>query len=265
VKDDVLAAQGQTAPAPRAPEPVPAAGAPPAIAATDGAKGTLETIEPSRLQQVVARRMAESKASAPDFALHVEIDMTEAIALRSRLKALLDPAPSFNDMVVKACAVALREFPRANGSYRDGRFELHGRVNVGIAVAAEDALVVPTVHDADKKSLGEIARTARALADKVRQGAITPAELDGGTFTVSNLGMYGIESFVAVINPPQAGILAVGAMKKKPVVDDTDQIVVRNLMSATLVCDHRILYGAQSAQFLNRIKHVLEQPLLLMV
>jgi pyruvate dehydrogenase E2 component (dihydrolipoamide acetyltransferase) len=165
-------------------------------------------------------------------------------------------------MVVKAAARALREFPRANGSYRDGRFELYGRVNVGVAVAAQDALVVPTVFDADRKSLGEIARETRALAERVRAGVVTPPELSGGTFTVSNLGMYGVTSFTAVINPPQAAILAVGAMTPKAVVRDGG-LVARHTMGVTLACDHRILYGADAAEFLARIRALLEQPLAL--
>ena len=160
--------------------------------------------------------MAESKATAPDFVLNIDVDMEEAVDLRKRLKAAAaegQPVPSFNDFVVKASALALLDFPRANGAYRDGKFELYSRVNVGVAVAGQDALVVPTVFDADKKSLGQIAKDARALAERVRAGAITPPELSSGTFTVSNLGMFGIQSFVAVINPPQAAILAVGAMQ----------------------------------------------------
>ena len=168
---------------------------------------------------------------------------------------------SYNDMVVKACGVALRESPRVNGAYRDGRFELYGRVNVGVAVAAEGTLVVPTIFDADRKSLGAIAADARALIDKVRQGQITPPELSGGTFTVSNLGMYGIDSFTAVINPPQAAILAVGAVARKPVVDPGGRIVARNTMTVTLVCDHRIVYGADGAVFLARVRELLERPL----
>jgi pyruvate dehydrogenase E2 component (dihydrolipoamide acetyltransferase) len=165
-------------------------------------------------------------------------------------------------MVVRASALALREFPRANGSYRDGRFELHGRVNVGVAVAALDSLVVPTVFDADRKSLREIARETRGLAERVRAGTVTPPELSGGTFTVSNLGMYGVTDFTAVINPPQAAILAVGALAQRPVVRD-GALVVRNTMGVTLVCDHRILYGADAAEFLARIRALLEQPLAL--
>ena len=135
-------------------------------------------------------------------------------------------------MVVKAAAMALREHPRVNGAYRDGTFELYSRVNVGVAVAAEDALVVPTMFDADRKSLGQIARDARALAEKVRDGTITPPELSGATFTVSNLGMYGIEQFTAIINPPQAAILTVGALAKQPAVDDSGRIVARDQMHA---------------------------------
>src|SRR6266550_3853222 len=191
--------------------------------------------------------MAESKATVPHFYLSTEIDMSEAVEVRAQLKELAGeerPAPTFNDMVVKACALALREFPRANGAYRDGKVELYSRVNVGVAVAAQDSLVVPTVFDADSKSLGEIARQSRELIGKVRDGKITPPELSGGTFTVSNLGMYGVDSFSAVINPPQAAILAVGSLKKRPVVDEGGRIVARDTMAVTLVCDHRILYGA---------------------
>ncbi len=160
--------------------------------------------------------MAESKATAPDFVITTEVDMEEAVELRKQLKAASgdDPAPSFNDFVIKACALALRDFPRANGAYRDGRFELYSRVNVGVAVAGQDALVVPTLFDADSKSLGTIARESRTLAERVRAGQITPPELSSGTFTVSNLGMYGIKRFVAVINPPQAAILAVGELSR---------------------------------------------------
>jgi pyruvate dehydrogenase E2 component (dihydrolipoamide acetyltransferase) len=227
---------------------------------SDGAKGKVTIQELTRLQRTVSRRMAESKATAPEFLLNMEIDMSGCVELRSRLKEVADPAPSFNDMVVKAVASALTEFPRANGAYRDGQWELYSRVNVGIAVAAQETLIVPTIFDADKKSLGAIARDARELIGKVRDGNITPPELSGGTFTVSNLGMYGIETFSAVINPPQAAILAVGALKQKPVVDDSGRIVPRDMMGVTLVCDHRILYGADAAEFLARVRQLLEQP-----
>ncbi len=241
----------------------PPAGPPGSVTpAAETAKGAVEVVELSKLQATVARRMAESKATAPHFYLETEIDMTRAVKARERLKELAGEdqvVPSFNDMVVKACAMALREHPRANGAYRDGRFELYSRVNVGIAVAARDALVVPTVFDADSKSLLEIAADSRALAGRVRDGEITPPELSGATFTVSNLGMYGVTSFSAVINPPQAGILAVGAIVERPVVRE-GEIVAAHVMSANLACDHRILYGADGAQFLARIRGLLEEP-----
>jgi pyruvate dehydrogenase E2 component (dihydrolipoamide acetyltransferase) len=238
---------------------------PPPVVSGDKGSGRGETTieELTRLQQTIARRMAESKATAPEFVLTLEVDMGEAVEFRKQLKAAAGEggvAPSFNDFVVKASALALREFPRANGAYRDGKFELYSRVNVGIAVAGQDALIVPTIFDADSKSLGEIARDARALAERVRAGAITPPELSSGTFSVSNLGMFGIKRFVAVINPPQAAILAVGEMTPRPVVRD-GEVAVRPVMELTLSCDHRILYGADAAQFLGRIRERLENPL----
>ncbi|MEJ7825267.1 MAG: dihydrolipoamide acetyltransferase family protein [Solirubrobacteraceae bacterium] len=244
----------EEAPAPPAPAP----------SETGTAKGDVTLVELTRVQQVIARRMAESKATVPEFTLRTEIDMEDCVRLRSELKALggEDPVPSYNDMVVRACALALREFPRANASYRDAKFELHSRVNVGVAVAAPDALVVPTIFDADRKSLREIARDSRSLAERVRAGTVTPPELSGGTFTVSNLGMFGVTDFTAVINPPQAAILAVGALAPRAVVRD-GELVARNTMSVTLACDHRILYGADAAQFLARIRELLEQPLAL--
>ncbi len=258
VKADVEAAsKGNGQPAPDKQEEK----APEREAAQAGAKGQAEVHELSRLQQTVSRRMAESKATAPDFALTLDVDMTACVELRIRLKEVADPAPSFNDMVVKACAAALREHPRVNGAYRDGKWELYEKVNVGVAVAADEALVVPTVFDADRKSLGEISRQARALIEKVRDRKITPPEVSGGTFTVSNLGMYGIERFTAIINPPQAALLTVGALEKKPAVDDRGRVVARDQMTLTLVCDHRILYGADGAKFLARVRELLEQPL----
>jgi pyruvate dehydrogenase E2 component (dihydrolipoamide acetyltransferase) len=251
------------APAAAAPPPQPAGPTPGARERPETAKGTAEVVELTKIQQTVARRMAESKATAPHFYLDAEIDMSRAVEARGRIKASAaegDVIPSFNDMVIKAAALALREFPRANGAYRDGKFELYSRINVGVAVAAHDALVVPTVFDADVKGLRQIATETRALAARVRDGSITPPELSGGTFTVSNLGMYGITSFSAVINSPQAGILAVGAITERPVVSD-GEITTAHLMALTLACDHRILYGADGAQFLARIRALLEEPL----
>ncbi len=234
-----------------------------------GAKGESATRELSRTQRTIARRMAESRATIPDFTLSVDVDMEECVALRTQLKALAQnagpgqpsahPAPTYNDMVVKASALALREYPRANASYRDGAFELHARVNVGVAVASDDALVVPTVFDADTKSVGEIARETHALAERVRDGTVTPPELGGGTFTVSNLGMFGVKTFTAIINPPQAAILSVGALEPRAVVRD-GEIRARHTMTITLACDHRILYGADAARFLARIRELLEAP-----
>jgi pyruvate dehydrogenase E2 component (dihydrolipoamide acetyltransferase) len=224
------------------------------------AKGASELVELTRVQRIVARRMAESKATIPEFVLSATVDMTEAVALRERLKETADPVPSYNDMVVKAVGLALREHPRVNGSYTDGGWELHERVNVGVAVATPDALVVPTVFDADRKPLSDIARDARAAIDHVRAGTISPAALAGGTFTVSNLGMYGIDQFVAIVNPPQAAILTVGALAKRPAVGPDDVIVAQRQLALTLVCDHRIVYGADGAQFLTTVRRRLEDP-----
>ena len=237
--------------------------APTEAAGGETAKGETRTQELSKLQEVIARRMAESKATAPHFYLEATVDMSTAVEGRARLKAATPECqvtPSFNDMVVKACALALKEFPKANGAYKDGHFELYSRVNVRVDVAAQDALVVPTIFDADRKGLSQIAADARAVASKVRDGSITPPELSGGTFTVSNLGMYGIRNFGAVINPPQAAILAVGAIEERPVVRE-GSITTAQLMDVTLACDHRILYGAEAAEFLARIRALLEEPL----
>jgi pyruvate dehydrogenase E2 component (dihydrolipoamide acetyltransferase) len=239
--------------------------APAATPGPETAKGQTTYEDLSKLQSTISRRMAESKATAPHFYLEAEVDMSRLVEARVQIKAGAkegDVVPSFNDMVVKACALALREHPRANGAYRDGRFELYSRVNVGVAVAARDALVVPTVFDADQKNLRQIATDSRALAQRVRDGQITPPELSGATFTVSNLGMFGIDSFAAVINPPQAAILAVGSITERPVVRD-GSITTAHLMRVNLACDHRILYGAPAAEFLARIRALLEEPLAL--
>jgi pyruvate dehydrogenase E2 component (dihydrolipoamide acetyltransferase) len=266
VKKDVEAASGSTPAPPAAPAPTATSSpAPAASGSPETAKGQVEVVELTKLQQVVSRRMSESKAVAPHFYLTTEVDMGAAVAARARIKEISgegEVVPSFNDMVVKACAIALKKFPRANGAYKDGRFELYSRINVGIAVAANDALVVPTIFDADKKGLREIAGDARSLAGKVRDGGITPPELSGGTFSVSNLGMYGIKSFGAIVNSPQAGILAVGEIADRPVVKD-GEVVPGKLMEMTLSCDHRILYGADGAEFLAEIKRILQEPLAL--
>jgi pyruvate dehydrogenase E2 component (dihydrolipoamide acetyltransferase) len=261
VKRDVEAVSGNGAAAEAPPAPAPAPVAQPVAAETATARGTVRSQDLSRIQTLIARRMAEAKATMPEFTLTTDIDMDEAVRLRAQLKAL-DPerAPSFNDLVVKACARALARHPRANGAYGDGRFDLFERVNVGVAVAAAEALLVPTIFDADRKSLGALAVESRDLALRAREGRLTPPELAGGTFTVSNLGMFGITHFTAVLNPPQAAILAVGALEQRAVVRDGAP-AVGHRMTVTLTCDHRILYGADAAAFLADIRTELEQPL----
>jgi pyruvate dehydrogenase E2 component (dihydrolipoamide acetyltransferase) len=228
--------------------------------ADDVARGDVDRVELSRLQTTVARRMAEAKATVPHFQVQTEVTMDAALAFREQLKSTGGPVPSINDLIVKAAALALRRHPRANGAYRDGAFELYARINVGIAVAAEDALVVPTLFDADQQSLGAIATESRRLAGLVRDGRITPRELPGATFTVSNLGMYGMTAIFPVINPPQAAILGVGAARAV-LTRHGGEIVEQQLLTLTLTCDHRILYGADAAQLLSEIRGLIEQPL----
>jgi pyruvate dehydrogenase E2 component (dihydrolipoyllysine-residue acetyltransferase) len=254
VKADVEAA-GNGAQA-QAPAPAPAAAEP----AEFGAKGPVEVIEPNRTQQLIARRMASAKATIPEFQLTVEVDAEAAFELREQLRGQAEPLPSLNDLVVKACALALRAHPGVNAAYVDGHFERYGRVNVGVAVAGEGTLVVPTVFDADVKSLTAIAATTRSLAAKVRDGTVTPPELAGATFTVSNLGMFGVARFSAVINPPQAAILAVGAAKPRAVVGADGAVSARRVMELTVSADHRIVYGADAADFLGTVRKRLERP-----
>ncbi len=257
-KTDVLLAADQDAPGRAMPLPV---------IPTPASGGENGTVELSRSQQLIARRMAESKTTVPHFQVQTEVVMDRALALREEINEALDqtsPWPSINDLIVRASALALRDHPRANGSYRQDRFELHERVNVGVAVAAEDVLVVPTVFDADTKRLTEIAADTRRLAVRVRSGEITPTELSGATFTVSNLGMYGMTAITPVINPPQAAILGVGVIRSI-LARDAGQVVDRSLLTLTLSCDHRILYGADAARFLATIKQRLERPLMLLL
>jgi pyruvate dehydrogenase E2 component (dihydrolipoamide acetyltransferase) len=258
VRADVMAAAGLVEESTRKPTP------PPEANGAGGNRGQTERVALSRLQQLIARRMAEAKATIPEFQVQTEVEMTAAVGFWTQLKQLAGsqdtPAPSLNDLIVKASALCLRRHPRANGSYVDGAFELHERVNVGVAVAAQDALVVPVIHDADLKTLGQIAVTGRRLAESVRAGTITPPELSGATFTVSNLGMYGMTAITPVINPPQAAILGVGAIRTALARNAEGEIVDRQLLTLTLSCDHRILYGADAAQFLAAIRAALESP-----
>ncbi len=209
--------------------------------------------------------MAEAKATIPHFYLRTEVDMTLAVEVRDAFKAASDegvPVPSLNDLVVKAVALALRHHPRANSTYRDGALELFSRINVGIAVASNEALIVPVISDADHLELREIATESRRLAERVRTGEVTPPELSGGTFTITNLGMYGVRSFDAVIHGGQAAILAVGEISERALVRE-GEVVPAMLMDLSLACDHRVLYGADAAEFLAEIRANLEEPGLL--
>lgn len=244
-------------------------------AAQDGAAAPAEAPVPvvpatgspqelTRTQQLIARRMSESKATVPDFAVSAHVEMTGCVEVREQLRGLAEgtdqPVPSYNDIIVKAVALTLRAFPKVNASYREGAVELRDEVNVGIAVAADGTLMVPTIHDADRASLGAIARRSRELSAAVRDGSITAPSLAAGTFTVSNLGMYGVSDFTAVVNPPQAGILAVGAIEDRVVPRD-GEIVIRPMTTVTLCSDHRLVYGADAAQFVAHLKGLLENPL----
>jgi pyruvate dehydrogenase E2 component (dihydrolipoamide acetyltransferase) len=216
-------------------------------------------------QMTIARRMVAAKRSVPEFTVTMDVDMEAAVDLRAQLKqAAVEVVPSLGDFVVKACAAALREHPRVNSSYADDAIELHSRVNIGVAVAAEGSLLVPTLYDADEKSLGQIAAETRGLAQTGREGRLTPAEMSNATFTVSNLGMYGVSHFTAVLNPPQSAILAVGAVEQRAVVRD-GALVARQRMTITLTADHRVIYGADAAGFLASVRDNLESPLRLVV
>jgi pyruvate dehydrogenase E2 component (dihydrolipoamide acetyltransferase) len=220
-------------------------------ASTGKAKGEVTVEELGRGRQLVARRVAESRATIPDHSVTVAIDMEACTALLA--------VATYDDMVLKASSLALREHPRVNGSYRDGHYELHERVNVGFVVHARDALLVPTIFDADAKPLAQIAAERAALTERVHNAAITPPELSGGTFTMSSLGAFAVRRFATVITPGQAAALAVGAVEQRVVVVG-GEAQVRHQLEATLACDHRILYAADAARFLERVKELLEEP-----
>lgn len=226
------------------------------------AKGETTVLEPTRAERTLARRVAESKATVPEVSQSVTADLHDAVELASRLAEAAgegEPAPSLADMVVRAVALALREHPRANGSYRDGRFELHGRVNVGVTLASAGGAVVPTIFDADRKDLARIAAETRALVERGRNGALSAPEVAGATFTIADLGAYGIDRAGAIIVPPQAGVLAVGAAAPRPAVAD-GELTARTTAELTLVSDHRILHGAEAAAFLAAIRRRLQAP-----
>lgn len=219
-----------------------------------------QEIELSRMQQTVGRRLVESKLSAPHFYVTAEIDMTHASRMRSQInEAEPDLKVSFNDLIVKAAGVVLTRFPQVNASYREGKVVRHGSVNVGIAVDLPAGLTVPVIRDVDRRGLRELSGRAKDLAVKARDGKLKQQDLEAGTFTVSNLGMFGVDQFTAIINPPESAILAVGAIAEKPVVVE-GEIVIRQRMRVTLSCDHRMIYGADAAAFLAELRRVLEHP-----
>ncbi len=228
-------------------------------------RGTATPVSPTATQRTIAQRMAASRASIPEFTVEAEIDMDAAARLRDELRSAgADPVPSFNDLLIRAVALALRTFPALNATYEDDHPVRHSRVNVGFAVDAGDALIVPTVYDADTKSVPELARETRALAEGARNRSLSPSQVGDGTFTVSNLGMFGVRRFNAVINPPQAAILAVGEVAERAVVRD-GEVVPRPMMDASLSCDHRVVYGAEAARFLAEVRRLLEHPSLLLL
>ncbi|MDQ3043778.1 MAG: 2-oxo acid dehydrogenase subunit E2 [Chloroflexota bacterium] len=243
-------AQPQAQPQPQAAGMGPAAGAP---------------REMSRIRRTTGRRMTEAKQAIPHFYVSSEVDMAPAALFRTQVnEQIADNAAklSYNDMIVKACALALREFPNLNSSLEGDQLYDHASIDINIAVAIEGGLIAPFITAADEKSLGTIARMAKDLIGRARSGGLTPEEFQGGTFTVSNLGMYDVAEFIAIINPPQAAILAVGSIKEMPVVRD-GALTVGHQMTMTLSADHRVTDGAEVARFLQAVKRFLEHPLLL--
>ena len=281
VKKDVEAAieQQQSAPAPT-PQPAPAAPeAPKAQPATQqqeapaaqvpefsiSASGDNYEDQPvSQMRKTIARRLGESKFTAPHFYLTVEINMDNAIKVRKRLNEVAPTKISFNDLVLKACAVALRQHPAINSSWLGDKIRKNKDVNVGVAVAVDEGLLVPVIRFADMKSLSQINTEVKTLAGKAKNRKLSTEEMQGNTFTISNLGMFGIEEFTAIINPPDSCILAVGGIIQKPIVKD-GELAVGNMMKVTLSCDHRVVDGATGAAFLNTVKDILEDPIRILV
>lgn len=218
----------------------------------------------TQMRKTIARRLGESKFSAPHFYLTIEIHMDNAIAARSAINAVHPIKISFNDFVVKACAVALRQHPAINSSWFGDKITYHRDIHIGVAVAVEDGLLVPVVRHADIKTMTQINQEVKELAGKAKNKKLTPQEMQGNTFTISNLGMFDIDEFTAIINPPDACILAVGSIAKKPVVRN-DEIVIGHVMKVTLSCDHRVVDGATGAQFLATLKSILENPVMMAV
>lgn len=219
-----------------------------------------EDIKISQMRKTIARRLAESKFTNPHFYETIDIDMEHAIQARNRLNEISDVKISFNDIVVKACAAALRKHPYVNSSWMDDVIRQHGDVNIAVAVAIEEGLMTPVIDHADKKNLRQISAETRELAGLAKDRKLQPEQMEGSTFTVSNLGMFGIEEFTAIINPPNVCILAVGAIRDVPVVKD-GEVVPGKRMKVTLSSDHRVVDGAKAADFLNTLRELLENPL----
>ena len=223
-----------------------------------------EEIPNSQMRKVIAKRLSESKFTAPHYYLSVEFDMDNSIAFRQQYNTLPDTKVSFNDIVVKACALALKQHPQVNSQWFDDRMQLNHHVHIGVAVAVPDGLVVPVVRFADEQTLPQIGTQVKDYAVRARDKKLTPPEMEGSTFTVSNLGMFGIDEFTSIINQPNSAILSVGSIVQKPVVKD-GKIVVGNTMKLTLACDHRTVDGATGAQFLQTLKGFIENPLTMVV
>jgi len=238
-----------------------AAGSAPAPPGVPAGPAPVATVPLNRMRRTIARRMTESKATAPHFYITVEINMDDAMKMREQLNGLAPETEriSVNDLIVAAAARTLARFPALNASYREGNLEMHPQVNIGIAVALEDGLIPPVVRDADKKTLKGIASESRALTERARANKLRSDDLGGGTFTVSNLGMFDVDEFIAIINPPEAAILAVGAVTRRPVAE-AGEVRISSLMKTTLSVDHRVADGAQAGRFMQEFKKLLENP-----
>jgi pyruvate dehydrogenase E2 component (dihydrolipoyllysine-residue acetyltransferase) len=223
-----------------------------------------DEVKHSQMRKVIAKRLGESKFIAPHYYLNVEFDMDNAIAFRQQFNSIPDTKISYNDMIIKACALALRLHPQVNSQWFDDRMRLNNHVHIGVAVAVEDGLVVPVVRFANEQSLPQIGAAVKDYAGRARNKKLTPQEMEGSTFTISNLGMFGIESFTSIINQPNSAILSVGAIVQKLVVKD-GQVVAGNTMKLCLACDHRTVDGATGSMFLQTLKGYIENPVTMLV
>ncbi len=267
VKRDLDTAAPAAAKPTEAPKPAAATPAAPAVQAPQAAvptTGDFEDTPVNSMRRTIARRLAESKFTAPHFYLTMEINMDKAMALRGPMNEASPTKISFNDMVIKASALALRKHPAVNSAWLGDKIRKYNYVNVGVAVAVEDGLLVPVVRDADKKSLSTIAAEVKDMAAKAKDKKLQPKDWEGNTFSISNLGMFGIEQFTAIINPPDSCILAVGAIKET-VAHKDGQFFATNVMKVTLSCDHRVVDGALGAAFLQTLKQLLENPMAMLV